>query len=324
MSSSKFARTLAGAAAGLALAGVAIGCGAGPGAAEPSSVKLTVTDGFGAKTLVERSDAQVAGGDTVMRFLQRNAKVETRYGGGFVQAIDGLKGGREGARPVDWFYFVNGILEDEGAGSVKVREGDRVWWDRHDWGSATNTPAVVGSFPEPFVSGTGGKKFSTRIECQEALDDACETVQKKFGEDLGLVVGKSRIGTEGGFENLRVIVGRWPAVRVDRSLVRIEDGPKSSGVYAKMSKDGKQLTVLDARGKAVQELGPGTGFIAATRWREDAPTWVVTGTDDAGVRAAAAAFDESVLAEKFALAVSPEGQAVALPAADAPAEGAAG
>lgn len=319
----RLATTFAGAAAGLTLAAAAIGCGAGAGA-EPTSVKLTVTDGFGAKTLLEEPGAKVAGGDTVMRFLQRNAKVETRYGGGFVQAIDGVKGGRTGSRPVDWFYFVNGILEDEGAASTEVRQGDRVWWDRHDWGSATNTPAVVGSFPEPFVSGMDGKKFSTRIECDEAITDACDTVQKKFNEDLGLVVGKSRIGTEGGFENLRVIVGRWPSVRVDRSLVRIEDGPKSSGVYAKMTKDGKTLTVLNAQGKSVQELGPGTGLIAATRWREDAPTWVVTGTDDAGVRAAAAALDESALGEKFALAISPEGQAVALPAPDAPAEGAAG
>ena len=44
-----------------------------------------------------------------MRLLQRNFDVKTRYGGGFVQQIDGVAGGREGGRRVDWFYYVNGI-----------------------------------------------------------------------------------------------------------------------------------------------------------------------------------------------------------------------
>ena len=44
-----------------------------------------------------------------MRLLQRKFEVETRYGGGFVQEIDGVGGGREAGRPVDWFFYVNGI-----------------------------------------------------------------------------------------------------------------------------------------------------------------------------------------------------------------------
>jgi len=37
---------------------------------------------------------------------------------------------------------------------------------------------------------------------------------------------------------------------------------------------------------------------------ERRPVWFVTGTDAAGVQAAARAFDESVLADRFALAIS--------------------
>jgi hypothetical protein len=89
----------------------AAGCGVGAGAT-PSEVTLTVTDGFGAKTLLDRPGPEVRGSDTVMRLLQRNAKVTTRYGGGFVQSIDGVDGGTAGGRPTDWFYFVNGILAE--------------------------------------------------------------------------------------------------------------------------------------------------------------------------------------------------------------------
>jgi hypothetical protein len=246
--------------------------------------------------------------------LQRSFDVETRFGGGFVQQINGVAGGQRAGRPVDWFYYVNGVLAREGASSTEVRPGDRVWWDRHDW-SVTNTiPAVVGSFPEPFVSGLDGERLSTRIECDRAVDAACDAVQKKL-IDLGLPVGKSVAGTEGGAENLRVVVGLWPRIREDRALQQIERGPRVSGVYARVARDGRTIQALDPRGRTVRRLGAGTGLVAATRWREEPPTWVVTGTDAAGVAQAARALDESVLNEKFALAIS-DGLPVALPAAE--------
>jgi hypothetical protein len=293
-------------------AAVAAGCGAG-GGERPHAVKLTVTDDFGRRTLIERPAPDVGGGDTVMRLLQRNADVETRYGGGFVQAIDGLGGGRENGRPIDWFFFVNGILQDEGAASVELHPGDRVWWDRHDWGVTGITPAVVGSFPEPFLSGIEGKRLSTRLECDPGVQAACDAVRDRLGA-LGVVAGTSRPGAAGGAENLRVIVGRWPEIRRDRALVRIERGPEASGVFARISRDGRTIVALDARGRQARRLGPGTGLIAATRWRDEAPTWVVTGTDATGVQAAADNFQESVLAEKFALAITADGLPVDLPA----------
>ena len=64
-------------------------CGLGAGAA-PSNITLTVTDGFGARVLAQTSALHVVGDETVMQLLMRNATVTTRYGGGFVQSINGL------------------------------------------------------------------------------------------------------------------------------------------------------------------------------------------------------------------------------------------
>ena len=301
----------------LAVASVVAGCGAGAGKT-PSQVKLTVTDAFGARTVLDKPGPQIRGSDTVMRLLQRNADVSTRYGGGFVQSINGLAGGRKNGRSLDWFYFVNGVLAEEGAASTKVRPGDRIWWDRHDWGVTNRVPAVVGSFPEPFVHGIDGERLATRIECIEAVDDACDTVQKKL-TDLGLAVGRSTPGTGGGTESLRLVVGPWKDIRRTGALFQIERGPRSSGVYGRFDASGSRLTALDATGKPVRTLGAKTGLVAATQYGTDAPVWMVTGTDADGVRAAANAFDESVLNEKFALAIGADGLPVALPA---PAEGA--
>ena len=71
------------------------------------------------------------GADTVMRLLQRNAKVETRYGGGFVQTIDGRAGGTDGGKLLDWFFYVNGVLTDRGGVDWLVGDGDHPGWRRY-------------------------------------------------------------------------------------------------------------------------------------------------------------------------------------------------
>jgi hypothetical protein len=78
-------------------------------------------------------------------------------------------------------------------------------------------------------------------------------------------------------------------------------------VYARFSADGKSLTLLDQNGRTVRTLGPGSGLLAATRSGEDAPVWVVSGTDSAGVTLAARAFDGGALQSHFAVAVSAAG-----------------
>lgn len=296
-------------AAAAALA--AAGCGAGPGQ-EAGSVELLVTRDYGAEELLRLPEPERSGGDTVMRLLQRNADVETRYGGGFVQSIDGLAGGRENGRPVDWFYYVNGIEADKGAASRDVEDGAKVWWDRHDWGSAQRVPAVVGSFPEPFRTGQNGRRYPVRIECSDLEGDACQAVYDRFTE-LSIVAARGGLGTSGGDETVRVLVGPWKDLEQrDRFAPLLAEGPRESGVFARFEDGGRTLVTLDARGRPVRELGAGTGLIAAGRDADNPPTWVVTGTDEAGVASAVSALEESALAGKFALAIS-EDRAVPLP-----------
>jgi hypothetical protein len=50
-------------------------------------------------------------------------------------------------------------------------------------------------------------------------------------------------------------------------------------------------------------LAGSAGLIAATAQGSSEPTWLITGTDPAGVAAAAAAFTPAALHDHFALAV---------------------
>ena len=296
----------------LLLAAVALGgCGLGAGESQEGGATLTVTRDFGTRAVGTGSADPIPGGETVMRMLQRDFDVETRYGGGFVQQINGIAGGREDGRPVDWFYYVNGILAEDGAAAHKLAAGDRVWWDHHDWGASADVRAVVGAFPEPFLSGVGGKRLPVRLDCADAAAGACDEVARRLG-DVGIKVGRSAAGSFGGEGVLRVKVGVWADLRKDPAVRQLEVGPKASGVYARPSASGDELAVLDPEGETVRTLEAGAGLVAATKLGGEAPTWIVTGTDDVGLAAAAAQLEEDALDDRFAIAVE-EGRPTALP-----------
>ena len=270
-------------------------CGAGAGS--PSSdARLWVTADFGNRVLVRDDTPKVRGADTVMRLVQRNAKVTTRYGGGFVQSIDGLAGGQRRGRPVDWFFYVDGVLSDRGAAQVRVGDGDAVWWDHHDWGSGPGSgSAVVGSFPAPLTSGAA-------LACIPATAPACATTRQALTR-AGARVESAAPSALGRGDMPGVLVGTAGAIRDTRVGRLLRQGPEASGVYARPARDGSEIALLDQRGRRVRASGAGAGLVAATRTAGQAPVWTVTGTDDAGVGAAAGALTEDRLTTRFAVAV---------------------
>jgi hypothetical protein len=280
-----------------AVAAVA-GCGLGPGAGT-GAVKLTITADFGSRQIAAVSAAHVPGSETVMRMLQRRFDVETRYGGGFVESINGHSGN---ASQTDWFYYVNGVQAPQGAATTGVHHDDHIWFDLHDWSATDSIPAVVGSFPEPFANGIGGKRYPTTIECGSNVHGACKRVTAAL-DSAGVPVASQLIGTGSGPDTLGVVVGTWPELSSEVAAGLIDHGPSASGVYARFTAAGKQLQLLDPSGKVMRTLGAGAGLVAATADSSSVPTWLITGTDAAGVRAAAAVFNQQDLHNRFALAV---------------------
>jgi hypothetical protein len=295
-------------------AGAAIGLRTGSGKTS-SDVSLTVTRDFGAAAVADRESGLHPSRDaTIMRLLQGSYEVKTRYGGGFVQEIDGLSGGREDTRRVDWFFYVNGVESPVGAGERRVAPGDRIWWDRHVWEGAMRIPAVVGSFPEPFLAGAEGKRIPVKVTCAGKIERSCEEVETRLSDAGATGLARSTITQGPGAGVLRVIVGRWSDVRADPTARSLERGPAASGVFARFDAAGRRLELLDQDGKTVTTLGAGAGLVAATAQSDQRPTWLVTGTDDVGVAAAAAALQEDRLRDHFALAVD-DGAGIPLPTA---------
>jgi uncharacterized protein DUF4430 len=301
------------AVAALVAALVLAGCRLGPDKPGSGAATLTVTRDFGAARMLRAREDPIPGGETVLRFLSREAKLQTRYGGRFVNAIEDVRSSDGGGSRRDWLYYVNGIRADEGAADREVFEGDRIWWDYHDWSAAMRIPAVVGSFPEPFAHGAEGKLFPVRIDCAEGAADQCRDVAARM-DAAGIATSTAALGAGAGKEILRLVVGVWSEARNDAAVAQLEDGPRESGVFARLASiptGGYALELLDQGGRVTNTLHGGGGLVAATRFEEQQPTWVVTGTDEAGLDRAVALLTERTLRDRFAVATS--GTPVALP-----------
>jgi hypothetical protein len=298
-------------AAALLLA--APGCTIGPDAQGSGNARMTVTRDFGAKPLLRATAPSLPEGETAMRFLQRRAKVETRYGGRFVNEINGIRSGQSKGRRRDWFYYVNGIEQDVGAAEKEMHRGDRVWWDYRDWTTAMRVPAVVGSFPEPFIHGSDGKSFPVRIDCARGADETCNGLADRLSR-AGIIPNKAGLGVPVGDQVLRFVVGVWGDIRSDDAAREIEGGPGESGVFARVAEipGGYRFDLLDRTGAVTTSLTHGAGLVAATRFEEQQPTWVVSGTDEDGLNDAAQLLSEKTLRDRYAVATN-AGAVIGLP-----------
>ena len=279
------------------------GCGLGEGDERSGAgAELHVTRDFGRTELGAERLRPVTEGQTVMRLLRSSFDVDTRFGGRFVQSIDGLSGSLGGAQ-LDWFYFVNGIEADVGAAEYELSPGDRVQWDRRNWQAAMRVPAIVGAFPEPFRHGLEGKKLPVRVECEEPSADPCKEVKRRLRR-VGVAASGSAVGVPGAMEVIRVVVATWQEAKV--AAAELEDDPGESGVFARFAGDGRSLELLDETGRTARTVrrGDGTGIVAAIRPTDEELVWLVVALDGDGLEAAARALDERRLRNAFAVAAT--------------------
>jgi len=254
---------------------------------------IEVTRNFGRELILER-DIPVEPGTTALEALQSVATVETQYGGGFVSSINGVgsENSGTGREKKDWFFHINGIAGNTGAGDYILRPGDSEHWDYREWGYHQFVPAVIGDFPQPFLSGYRGERRPTALVYEDAFAGEAEdvvTALKKSGVAEVTAYRIDEFGDEDR-ENSNIIIIGLPS----NALIAEMNGlHRKLGFYAFFARD--ELTVLDAAGEAAGIFGAGYGLIQATQnpWNPkgtgagENAAWMVTGTDADGVRSAA-------------------------------------
>ena len=294
--------------AALLVAGLvpAAGCGLGEGEEQAGGgATLRVTRDFGQRALGEVRIDSVREGQTVMRMLRSEFDVTTRFGGRFVQSIDGIEGQGAGGQ-VDWFFWVNGVEADQGAAEWEVEPGDRIQWDHRDWSAAMRVPAIVGGYPEPFASGLGGKRRPVRVECEDADAPVCSS---RRATSCRARACRPRARRSARPAQRRSPASSWrsgPRRRACAARPVSRRARRRRGVFARFTDDGETLELLDERGETARTVrrGDGVGLVLALQPRAEELLWIVTALDEQGLEAGVRALDEAKLRDAFAVAAT--------------------
>jgi len=172
-------------------------------------------------------------------------------------------------------------------------------------------PAVVGSWPEPFLHGFQGERWDAAIVCL-GPQAPCDRVSAGLAA-AGVHAARGSGPVAGGPQTIKVVVGTWNAVRGIPDASLLSSGPDRSGVFARFVGTRRPLLeLLNQQGESAGSIGKGGGLVAALRSGDDAPTWVVAGTDRRGVRAAADLMGTG-LRDRYAVATQPGAGPIGVP-----------
>jgi hypothetical protein len=247
-----------------------------------------------------------------MSLTAKNAKVETAYGGGFVNSIDGLASSYTGlgVKQDDWFYLVNGVQPSRGAGEYVLAPGDAVWWDYRSWEFAVAIPAVVGQYPHPFVDGMPTDVLVS-ADASEAGGRIWGAVRGAGGTAMRFAPLGPDTPRPGGRH--AIVVGAVDSLMATPWLREALDEPGRSGVF--LRPEGTGLAIMDGLGGA-HKAPRDVGAVAATSGETPGTAvWIVTGGSTGAVGRASdlIAKRPEALAGHLGVAVDASGTVVPLP-----------
>jgi len=252
------------------------------------TVRVVVTQNFGRDLMLDET-IEVPTGASALEALQQVADVETAYGGGFVNTINGVRS--QYPAQEDWLFYINGISTNKGAAGYILEDGDIQHWDFHDWSFRMFIPAIIGDFPQPFLHGYGGQVRPTVIVYADGLREEAEALER----------GLAELGVEN--VSLKHTGELTDDDKQHSNLILL--GTKDSDLVSEMNQAWDKLgffvhfedgvmVVHNSRGEVEAEYGAGCGLIQATQslWNPkgvgacENVVWMASGMDADGVKSA--------------------------------------
>ena len=254
--------------------------------AEEDEAVLWVTRDFTQFCLIDKKISLTH--QSAMQALKKNCDVETAYGDAFVVSINGIGSQKKANVKKNWFYYINGIMAHVGAGEYKLEPGDVVWWDFHRWNNAVYISAVIGAYPQPFLSGYAGRRKETFIlhtaslaakalELKDSLKiSGVENIEAAHYNDDEAIMRRKQ---------MLIIIGSWRDLSRRKAVQDIYRNYRKTGFFVKF--EDSRLNVLDTNGKTQKSFSEAAAIIAAGGGFGGAHTvWFITGTDDYSVEQA--------------------------------------
>ena len=221
-------------------------------------LRLVISRDYGARVLKDIL-VPARAGMTVMRLLAEHCQVDTKYGGGFIQSVDGLESsfGASSTTSADWFYWVDGVMGTVGAGDAALHGGQTAWLDYHRWDGAIYIPGALAAFPAPFKS----QALSLVVQASSGETDMSVAVQawaQRRGIRLRAVSPSPSPGSgpqsssSGASSAPQLIVGTPTRMARDSTVGPALSRGAAAGVFVVI--DSGRLYTLRADGTRGQEL----------------------------------------------------------------------
>jgi len=250
-------------------------------------VKVIVTRNFGNELMLDES-VVLDDGANALDALEIVATVETKYGGGFIEAINGIRSQySQGKAKKDWFFYMNGMSANVGLMDYELSEGDVEHWDFHDWSFHAFIPAIIGDFPQPFVGGYQGKNRPAIVVYDEGFGDAASDLAgelAKMGvQDVRAQAANELSSQDKEHSNLMLLGTE------DLDLISELNENRKLGFYVHFEEG--RVVVYDSQGNKARYESE-CGLIQATQnpWNSkgigacENVVWMVSGTSESQVQ----------------------------------------
>ncbi len=285
-------------------------------------VWVTVTTD-GGRRIVTRRSVRLEHGETALDMLAKVADVRLALDGTIAQ-VNGEGGGALrtfGPEPAAWFYRVDGIESTTiQPDRFRMKPGQNIWWDLRRFDIYERLPVAVGTFPEPLFSGWRGNGHKLRISYGSGFKKDAEyfrdSVFDRVDPDVVSISGdghddETDLPVAVRSKRANLVIGRWEQLRLDPNLTDINLDSRYYGITTYIT--GTTIVRQDPDMEFPQDLGDAEGLVwAATTDGEPDGTiaFVITGTTDDGVRAAARALRSGACQFYLACAVDRDGHVV--------------
>ena len=252
---------------------------------EKAQVHLVVSRDYG-ESMIFNQWVSVQERQDALNLTTAYLDVKTSYGGSFINSINGLESGYTGKigkrEKSDWFLYFNGVLAGTGAGNIKVKNGDVVWWDYHDWGAAAFTPAMIGAFPHPFSKGV---LLAYSASAQNAAGLLATGLGSRGIKRVQLQEVNDAIMNKRPYPV--IVLGLREEIMALSAIQALNSNPQRTGVFYRITDSGFKL--LDASMQEGQIVEAGDyACIAATAsgMGNTNPLWLVIAEDEKGLQRA--------------------------------------
>ncbi|WP_058485479.1 DUF4430 domain-containing protein [Defluviitalea phaphyphila] len=257
---------------------ILVSCGQIKDEKSSGKVNFIISKNFG-NQIIDNKFLEYKENYTVIDYLEENFEIETAYGGGFVNSINGIESGftnKTNKEQLDWFYYVNGNLANIGANEYVLSSEDVVIWDYHSWGNDNYVSNIIGAYPINFINSGLDLEIIENGDYTSEIDEL-----KKYLKDEGLKNITVNTYDKNDIENIEInsiIIGKYKDIKNIPMIKNVFDNKENFGIFYDIEEN---INIYSFDRKTVETYEKGAIISSVQKeYNSLSVIWMITGNDE--------------------------------------------